>query len=87
LVTASTVNNLLPTGVALPTDANGDVNWNGDNPMTYWKMDPDNNSVTIVFNPSPVTSGPRSGQDQIGGFADARKSYSVIMESIPHLNS
>jgi len=87
LVTVSTVNNLLPTGVALPTDTNGDVNWNGDNPMTYWQMDPDNNAVTIVFNPSPVTSGPLSGQDQIGGFADARRSYSVIMESIPHRDS
>ena len=87
LVTVSTVNNLLPTGETLPTDENGDVNWNGDNPMTYWKMNPDDNRVTIVFAPSPVTSGPKAGQDQVGGFADARHGYSIVMESTPHQNS
>jgi hypothetical protein len=87
LVTVSTVNNLQPTAEVLPTDGNGDVIWNGDNPMTYWQMDPDDNQVTIVFNPSPVTSGPKSGQDQVGGFADARHGYSIVMESIPHRDS
>jgi len=86
-VSVFTVNNLQSTGEELPTDANGDVNWNGDNPMTYWQMDPDDNQVTIVFNPSPVTSGPNSGQNAIGGFADARNGYSIVMESTPHQNS
>ena len=86
-VAVTTVNNLQSTGEALPTDDNGDVNWNGDNPMTYWRMDPDDNQVTIFFNPSPVTSGPNSGQDAIGGFADARNGYSIIMESTPHQDS
>ena len=86
-VSVTTVNNLQSTGEVLPTDANGDVNWNGDNPMTYWRMDPDDNQVTIFFNPSPVTSGPNSGQDAIGGFADARNGYSIVMESTPHQDS
>ena len=86
-VSVTTVNNLQSTGEVLPTDANGDVNWNGDNPMTYWRMDPDDNQVTIFFNPSPVNSGPNSGQDAIGGFADARNGYSIIMESTPHQDS
>ena len=78
-VSISAINGLESTGVALPEDANGDVNWNGDNPKTYWQLRSDTNSVSIVFNPSPALTN-----DSVDGFADARNVYRVTLESTDH---
>jgi hypothetical protein len=78
-VAINAIYGLESTGVALPEDANGDVNWNGDNPKTYWKLRSDTNGVSIVFNPSPT-----SRNDSILGFADARNVYRVTLESTDH---
>jgi len=80
-VTISAINGLESTGVALPEDANGDVNWNGDNPKTYWQLRNDSNGVSIVFNPSPSLVN-----DSIEGFADARNVYRITLESTDHVN-
>jgi hypothetical protein len=78
-VSITAISGLESTGVALPEDANGDVNWNGDNPKTYWQLRSDSNGVSIVFNPSPT-----SRNDSILGFADARDVYRVTLESTDH---
>ena len=78
-VTITAINGLESTGVALPEDANGDVNWNGDNPKTYWQLRSDTNAVSIVFNPSPALTN-----DSIAGFADARNVYRITLESTDH---
>ena len=78
-VSISAISGLESTGVALPENANGDVNWNGDNPKTYWQLRPDSNGVSIVFNPSPT-----SRNDSILGFADARNVYRITLESTDH---
>jgi len=75
--------NVLPiSGVALPEDANGDINWNGDNPKTYWQLRSDTNEVSITFNPSRGLVA-----DSIAGFADARNVYKITLESTDHSNS
>ncbi len=81
-VTISAITGLETTGVALPEDANGDVNWNGDNPKTYWQLRTDTNGVSIVFNPSPSLVS-----DSIQGFADARNVYRITLESKDHSDS
>jgi hypothetical protein len=80
-VAINAIYGLESTGVALPEDANGDVNWNGDNPKTYWQLRSDTNGVSIVFNPSPT-----SRNDSILGFADARNVYRVTLESTDHVD-
>lgn len=80
LVKVDAIHGLDPTGTPLPVDGNGDVNWNGDNPATYWALNPTDNSFSIVFNPSPVTGG----GDQVSGFADSRDSYSITIETLAH---
>jgi hypothetical protein len=80
-VTISAISGLEATGVALPEDGNGDVNWNGDNPKTYWQLHPDANELSIVFNPSPALVA-----DSIAGFADARNVFRITLESTDHLN-
>ena len=81
-VTVDAVVGLESTGVALPEDANGDINWNGDNPKTYWQLRSDTNEVSIAFNPSRGLVA-----DSIAGFADARNVYKITLESTDHSNS
>ena len=82
-VTVRSVSNLDPTTLSLPVDEiTGDVNWNGDTPKLYWQLNPENNDVSVVFNPSPLglpSAGP------VGGFADARHVYKYTLESTNHV--
>lgn len=80
-VTVSAISGLESTGVSLPVDGNGDVNWNGDNPKTYWQLHADENEVSIVLNPSATNLA-----DSVSGFADARHVYKITLESTDHVN-
>ena len=60
----------------LPQDGSGNVTWDLSAPYTYWELSPENNSVSIVFNPSPV-----GGESSIAGFLNPRLIKLFTLES------
>jgi hypothetical protein len=60
----------------LPQDESGNVTWDLSAPYTYWELSPENNSVSIVFNPSPV-----GDESSIAGFLNPRLIKLFTLES------
>lgn len=81
---ADSVITVLPTSPLVPTATPLPDTWATDtppyaNPDLYWKLSPNDNSVSIVFNPAA-----RAGVDSIAGFAKANLTYRIILESADH---
>ncbi len=64
---------------ALPQSSPGIDDWDLSDPFLYWALSPDQNSVSITFNPFPI-----EGEDSIGGFLNPRLIKLFTLESTDH---
>lgn len=60
----------------LPESSPGVIDWDLSAPYTYWELSRDSNSVSIVFNPSPL-----AGESSIAGFLNPRLIKLFTLES------
>jgi len=63
----------------LPQSSPGVDDWDLSSPFLYWGLPPESNSVSITFNPFPIT-----GQDSLGGFLNPRLIKIFTLESTDH---